>query len=114
MSARGEMMKTMFKERGWPRSQVCAMRLREIAESTKLRFRIELGELRPTLMLRSPAFPTDQDHHHPPTAVVGSKWESHDRRGVSGRPRGPCPAGRVLALGSELASGRLFGILRTI
>src|SRR5579859_3650513 len=43
MSARGEMMKTMFKERGWPRSQVCAMRLREIAESTKLRFRTILS-----------------------------------------------------------------------
>jgi len=33
-------------------------------------------------------------------AAVGRKREPHDRRGVSGRPRGWCPAGRVLALGS--------------
>jgi hypothetical protein len=42
-------------------------------------------------------------HHHPPTAAaVGSKGEPHDRRGVSGRPRGRCRQGGCWHFGSEL------------
>lgn len=35
----------------------------------------------------------------PPLPVRG---KPHDRRGVSGRPYGRCPVGKVLALGGEL------------